>query len=673
VYGGLLRQDGTVIGTTLNRGTVRLNFDKEISKKVRFGNRISLARSEGNVLANGGNGNETSSIVLNALLAPPTLPVYTSSGEYFLGINNVTGRRFQNPVAAALGITNHEQDTRAIGNVYGEVDILTGLTLKSTLGADYVTTTQNYYAPSTILPGSNNNGYGSRGQLQLTTWLNENTLHYNRLFGNAHNIDLLGGLTFQKSNAENVSGTAQDFKTDNLRENGLSNAATFVGVFTGAPHSSLLSYFSRFNYGYSQRYLLTLSGRVDGSSKFGSGNQYAFFPAAAVAWRASEESFIKSLDLFDDLKVRASYGRTGNQDIGNYASLATLTNTNYVFGGIRGTGYVPNSLANPDLKWETTDQFDVGLDLAVLNSRISVTTDYYHKKTKDLLLYVPVPQTSGFTSVLQNIGSVGNNGFEVALNTVNLTGPLSWESSLNLAWNRNKVLNLGKSNEIIGLGGVGAGAGQDPTIVRVGEPINSFFGWLYEGKDAAGQVVYKDVNGDGDVTAADRVILGNAQPNYTGGLTNDIRFHQFTLNVFVQWSVGNKIYNINRALLTTQFGDVNQLTDVLANGRGIPTPHTGNTFESNPSDLFVEDGTYIRGKNIRLSYELPTNWFAQARLTSLSTAKVYVGMTNFFTKTDYTGFDPEISEYSGTNLQQGFDFGTYPQPRTITFGFTAGF
>ena len=673
VSGGLLRQQGVVIGTNMDRGSFRLNFDQDVSKRLRFGNRVSLSRAEGNVLANGGNGNETSSIVLNALLAPPTLPVYTSSGEYFLGINNVTGRLFQNPVAAALGITNRESDTRAIGNVYGEFDIFTGLTFKSSIGADYLTSTQNYYAPSTILPGSNYGGLGSRGQLQLTTWLNENTLHYNHLFGNVHSVDLLGGLTFQQANSENVSGTAQGFNTDRLRENGLRLAQTFVGVYTGAPHSSLLSYFSRLNYGLAQKYLLTLSGRVDGSSKFGTGNQYAFFPAAALAWRASEEGFIRNLGLFDDLKVRASYGRTGNQDIGNYASLATLAGTVVAFGGTRATGFVPNSLANPDLKWESTDQFDIGLDVAVLNNRVSLTTDYYDKKTKDLLLYVPVPQTSGFTSVLKNIGSVGNHGFEVALNTVNLTGPLSWESSLNLAWNRNKVIKLGVGNEIVGLGGVGAGANQDPTILRVGLPTNSFYGWLYAGKDANGQVIYKDVNGDGTVTAADRVILGNAQPNYTGGMTNDIRFGKLALNVFIQWSVGNKIYNINRALLTTTAGDVNQLTDVLGNGRGIPTPKAGNTFETNPSDLFVEDGTYIRGKNIRLAYELPTTWFSQARLTSLSTAKVYVGVTNFFTKTDYSGFDPEINEYSGFNLTQGFDFGTYPQPRTITVGFTAGF
>ena len=671
--GGLLKQEGIVIGTNLNRGTFRLNFDQEVSKKFRIGNRVSLSRSEGNVLANGGNGDETSSIVLNALLAPPTLPVRTASGEYFTGLNIVNGRTFQNPVAAALEITNHEADTRAIGNGFVEYDLIRGLTLKSSLGVDYLTSTQNWFSPSNTLPGANFGGQGSRGQLQLTTWLNENTVHFNRLFASVHNIDLLGGLTFQQSNSENVSGTAQGFKTDRLRENGLNTATTFVGVWTGAPHSSLLSYFSRLNYGFSEKYLLTLSGRVDGSSKFGSGNQYAFFPAAAVAWRMSEEGFIRSLDLFDDLKLRASYGRTGNQDIGNYASLATLSGTVYAFGGTRATGYAPGSLANPNLKWETTDQVDIGLDLAVLSNRVSVTTDYYDKKTKDLLLYVPVPATSGFGSVLQNIGSVGNHGFELALNTVNLTGPLSWESSLNLAWNRNKVIKLGVGNEIVGPASVGAGANQNPSILRVGLPTNSFYGWLYEGKDANGQVIYKDVNGDGAVTGLDRVILGNAQPNYTGGMTNDIRYGKLALNVFIQWSVGNKIYNINRALLTPGSGDVNQLAAVATGGPGIPTPKSGNTFETNPSDLFVEDGTYIRGKNIRLTYELPTTWLGQARVTALHSAKVYVGATNFFTKTDYTGFDPEISEYSSTNLAQGFDFGTYPQARTITFGFTAGF
>ena len=671
--GAFLNQEGIVIGTNMKRGSVRLNLDQNISSKLRVGNRLTLSRSSGSVLVNGGNGQETSSILLNALLAPPTIPVYNSAGEYNTAFNFLTGRPFSNPVATALAVTNTEQQTRAIGNLFGEYDLIPGLTLRSSIGGDYLTSVQNFYSPAFTLPGRNFSGYGSRGQLEATTWLNENTLHFNRSFAQIHSLDLLGGLTFQRSTNQNVSGSAQGFNTDRLGTNGLNQAQTFVGVFTGAPHSALLSYFTRANYGLMDRYLFTVSGRVDGSSKFGVGNRYAFFPSAAFAWRASDEPFIKSLGWFDDLKLRTSYGRTGNQDIGNYAALATLSSSVYPFAGSRGIGYVPGSLANPDLKWESTRQSDVGLDVAVLDSRLSITTDYYDKKTTDLLLYVPIPATSGFGSVLQNIGSVANRGAELTVNTVNFTGPFTWNSQLNLAWNRNKVLKLGRSNEIIGLGGVGAGANQDPTILRVGLPTNSFFGWVYDGKDATGAVMYKDIDKNGVVDGDDRVILGNAQPNYIGGLNNDFGWKRLQLSVFLQWSVGNKIYNINRALLTQNAGVTNQLRDVLGNGRGIPAPKTGNTFDSNPSDLFVEDGSYLRGKNIRLSYDVPSLWLSRARINHVDNLRLYVSAQNFFTSTKYTGYDPELNEYSSSNLAQGFDFGTYPQPRQITFGFNAGF
>ena len=671
--GSFLNQEGIVIGTNMKRGSVRLNLDRDVSSRFRVGDRLTLSRSDGSVLVNGGNGQETSSILLNAILAPPTIPVYNSLGQYNTQFNFLTGRPFSNPVATALAVTNTEQQTRALGNIFGEYDFIPGLTLRSTLGGDYLTSVQNFYSPNYTLPGRNFGGYGSRGQLQVTTWLNENTLHFNRAFATIHSLDLLGGITLQRSNNTNVSGTAQGFNTDRLGTNGLNQAQTFVGVYTGAPHSSLLSYFTRANYGLLDRYLFTLSGRVDGSSKFGAGNRYAFFPAAAFAWRASDEPFLKSRGWFDDLKLRLSYGRTGNQDIGNYAALATLSSTVYSLGGTRAIGYVPGSLANPDLKWETTRQADVGLDFAVLGSRLSITTDYYDKKTSDLLLYVPIPATSGFGSVLQNIGSVGNRGYELAFNTVNLTGPFTWNSQLNLAWNRNKVLKLGASNEIIGLGGVGAGANQDPTILRVGEPTNSFYGFVYAGKDANGQVTYKDLNNDGVINGDDRTILGNAEPNYVGGFNNDFGWKRLSLSVFLQWSVGNKIYNINRALLTQNAGNTNQLRDVLGQGRGIPAPKTGNTFDTTPSDLFVEDGSYLRGKNIRLSYDVPSLWLSRARINHVDNLRLYVSAQNFFTRTKYSGYDPELNEYSSSNLAQGFDFGTYPQPRQITIGFNAGF
>ena len=440
VSGSLLRQQGIVIGTDLTRGTFRLNLDQNITSRLRIGNRLTFSRSSGTILPNGGNGQETSSILLNAILAPPTIGVKDASGAYNTEFNFLTGRPFNNPVSSALEITNNESQTRGIGNVFGEYDVYHGLTLRSTLGGDFLSSTQNFYSPANTLPGRNYGGYGSRGQLQATTWQNENTLRFTRGFSEIHNVDLLGGITFERSNTVNVSGTAQQFFTDRLRENGLNNAGTFVGVYTGSPHSSLLSYFARANYSLLDRYLLTVTGRRDGSSKFGLGNQYAFFPSAAFAWRVADESFVKSLNIFDELKLRTSYGRTGNQDIGNYASLATLSSTAYAFGGVRAIGYVPGTLANPNLKWETTDQFDVGVDVGVLGSRVSMTADYYRKHTKDLLFYVPVPATSGFSSSLQNIGALQNRGFEFGINTINLTGPLTWNSALNRAWHRNKVL-----------------------------------------------------------------------------------------------------------------------------------------------------------------------------------------------------------------------------------------
>ena len=344
----------------------------------------------------------------------------------------------------------------------------------------------------------------------------------------------------------------------------------------------------------------------------------------------------------------------------------------YVFGGSRAIGFVPASLANSDLKWETTDQLDVGVDASVLRNRVSVTADFYNKKTHDLLLDARVPSSSGFGSQLQNIGSVRNRGFELSINTVNLTGVVGWETSLNLAWNRNRVLNLGADSIIIDPYGVGGGAHQSPTVLKVGEPINSFYGWVYDSL-ANGQPVYKDLDGDGVITSADRTIIGNAQPSYTGGLANRFVFRNFELSILLQWSVGSKIYNINRSLLTAAGGTANQLVDVATGGRGIPTPKIGNTFESRESDLFVEDGSYLRGKNIRLAYSLPATWLQAVHLQGMSRLQLYVSAQNFFTVTNYTGYDPEISEYATTNLAQGFDYGTYPQVRQITFGFSAGF
>ena len=669
VSGGLLQNDGVVIGSDLSRGSFRLNLDRNISSKFRVGNRLSLSRSHAHVLPNGG----AASVMLDALTAPPTLPVTVTGGEYFTGVNPLTGRPFPNPVATANVITNEERDNRVIGNVFAEYDIRSGLTFRSTVGADFLNSVQDYYSPSTVLPGLNSGGEGSRGESETFSWSFENTLQYQHRFGELHTLDVVGGTSMQRSSTAQIAGSAITFSTDALGVNGLNAAQTFRSVSTPAPHWSLLSYFSRLRWGIADKYLLTVSARVDGSSRFGAGHRYGFFPSAAFAWRASDEEFVKRLGLFNDLKLRASYGRTGNQDIGNYSSLALLSNTVNVFGGVRGIGFAPYTLANPNLKWETTDGIDFGVDATLFRSRVSVTADYYSKKTRDMLYNVAVPATTGFGTSLQNIGSLQNRGFELSVTTTNLTGALGWESTLNLAWNRNKVLDLGGDTLVIGaFPYVGGGAHQNPTVLKVGEPVSSFYGWVYAGVNS-GKVVYQDLDGDGVITSNDRTIIGNAQPKYTGGLNNRFTFRNFDLSVFLQWSVGNKIYNINRSLLTAAGGTANQLQDVITGGPGIGVPKIGNTFESTESNLFVEDGSYLRGKNIRLAYSVPTAWLDAMHLKAMTRLQLYISAQNFFTVTNYTGYDPEISEYATTNLAQGIDFGTYPQVRQITFGFTAGF
>ena len=677
VSGNLLRQDGIVLNTNLNRGSVRLNLDQDISSRFRVGNRFTLSRSQSQLMPNGGGGQEVSSVLLNALTAPPTIGVLGSGSEYFVGLNTATGRTFANPVAAAALITNQEQQNRFVGNVFAEYDLLPKLTFRSSFGADYLSSMQDFYSPSTTYPGVTTGGFGSRGSLAVTTWLSENTLHFSPgQLGLLHAVDLLGGATLQRTNANNVSGTAQNFVTDALAQNGLNTGGTFLGVWTGAPHSSLASYFARANWNLLDRFLFTVTGRMDGSSKFGAGNQYGFFPSGAIAWRLSDESFVRRLGWFDDLKLRTSYGRTGNQDIGDYRALATLGSSTYLFNGTKVVGYSPSTLANPNLKWETTTQGNIGLDVALMRSRLLLTGDVYNKTTRDLLLEVKVPATLGYSTQLQNIGSVRNRGVELALNTVNTTGALGWTSGFNIAWNRNRVLSMGAVTQIVEPVGVGAGANQNPTILKVGQPINSFYGYVYSGM-TNGQPTYADLNGDGKISTADRQIIGSAEPNYTGGFTNDFTFRNFDLSVFIQFSQGNKLYNITRALLTNDAGNNNQLTDVLAaqasGANGIPVPKIGNTYDTRPSTLFVEDGSYMRGKNIRLGFNLPESLLQSTRAGHLQNAQIYVSALNFFTKTKYTGFDPEVSEYATSVLAQGMDFGTYPQTRQFIVGFTTAF
>ena len=410
------------------------------------------------------------------------------------------------------------------------------------------------------------NGQATISSGQSLNWLNENTITFQRNLGEGHELSLLGGITAQRYNFESFSATSLDFTNDALKFNDLGAGRNIsIAPSSGANEWSLFSYLFRTNYSLLNRYLFTVTGRYDGSSRFGSGNKYAFFPSAAFGWRIIEESFMSSAEFISNLKLRASYGLTGSQEIGTFQSLAALGNDQLAFGENVTVGYFPTRFANQDLKWETTRQLDVGLDFGFLQDRISATVDYYYKRTQDLLLNVPVPLSTGFRSTLKNIGELENRGLEFSLNSVNVTGKFSWETSFNYSINRQKVLDLGPDDEII-LSDIGGGFKVgSPGIIQVGQPLGSFYGYktggilqneaevASSGMDPAstspGDRRLVDTNDDGVINSDDRVTLGQSAPKGFGGITNNFSYNGLELSVFFQWVSGNSILNLQRTLL----------------------------------------------------------------------------------------------------------------------------
>jgi TonB-dependent starch-binding outer membrane protein SusC len=467
-----------------------------------------------------------------------------------------------------------------------------------------------------------------------------------------------------------------------LQENSLQSGSTPTRPFSENTKWVLHSYLGRINYNFNNRYFATASLRADGSSRFGKGNKWGYFPSAALSWKVSSEPFFKSLSSgISDLKLRASFGATGNQEIGEYQSLATLTSLTYLFGGNIATGFVPNKLPNDKLGWETTNQYDAGIDIGFLKNRISLTLDAYYKKTEDLLLNVEIPWTTGQASVLQNFGSVENRGLEIGLNTKNFVGDFQWSTSGNISFNRNKVVSIGNGASSYITGNY---------IIKVGEPLGSFYGTvtdgiLQKGEEAtkgaytgsaapkAGDRLYKDINNDKTfTTAVDRIIIGNAQPDYIFGLSNDFSWKGFDLSIFFQGSQGNKILNANKQTLELFTGQQNASASALQ--RWTPD-NPGNVIpraKLDPapvfSDRFIEDGSFVRLRTISLGYTIPRSIVEKIKLSNV---RLYIIGQNLVTWTNYTGFDPEVT--SGSNVSPGTDSGIYPIAKSISGGLTINF
>ncbi|WPV64079.1 TonB-dependent receptor [Chitinophaga sp. LS1] len=692
ISGNYFNQDGIVVNTGFKRYSGRINYERNIGDKLKVSTNIFGSQSiEDKLYGNSYNSiNFQSTAFANLLQVSPVVPVYNANGTYYTA--SPYSSIPTNPIQDFKSTINRTYIRRILGNASAEYKILKDLTLKVTGGTDLINTKQNYYSPSYAgSPAGNSTGYSAQGyasvgNIAASTWINENTLTWDHTFSNKHFLNVLAGYTTQHQEDQSAVASAQKFPNDLTTFNNLNYAGTAVLSTSDAHESSLNSYLARASYSYNHIYNVTISLRADGSSKLGKNNRWGYFPSLGVSWNAGRENFFRpASEVVNDLKLRASVGRTGNSEVPPYSSLAALSPSNYYFNGSLVTGIAPTQIANPNLKWETTTQYNVGLDAGFFNNRLTFTFDAYYKKTTDLLLNVPFPLYSGYSSVLQNVGSVENKGIELSLSSDNIkSSSFSWKTTAVFAVNRNKILSLGQGTDYYyPLAPTGY---VSPVIVKVGLPVGSFWGYntagLLTAADVAkgvpyltgvsqqvGDTKYVDTNGDGAITTADKHYLGSAQPKFTFGFSNTLAYKGFDLSFFFQGSYGNKIFNFLQQKLEIPTLSLNASATLLdrysaTNPNGKVAKAT-NAPVAQVTDRYVEDGSYVKLKTLSLGYSIPRDVIRQLHISQL---RVYVSAQNIWTWTKYTGLDPEVNFFDSDNTKQGIDYGAYPS----TKGFLAG-
>ncbi|UYZ59225.1 SusC/RagA family TonB-linked outer membrane protein [Hymenobacter latericus] len=692
ISGTYFDQEGIILGSGFSRGSGRINLDHQATDKLRLGMSLTGSRSLSNRI---NNDNNIYGVLSTALLLGSQFPVRNADGTF--GRDPFSS--VENPIAAATLPTFLARNNRAIGNIYADYQIIPSLRFRTSLGGDYLNLKEDVYIPSTALQAVGSNGSANFNSRYDVGWINENTLTYDKAFGD-HSLTLLLGQSAQRSVQNGIITSVSGFATNKIRQ------ASAGSVKTDASSDetlwTLLSYFGRANYNYQGKYILSASLRRDGSSRFGAENKYGWFPAASAAWRVSEEGFLKGNPVISELKLRGGYGVVGNFEIGNFASrnlfgvgAGNLANYNGI------SGFAPTQLGVSDLGWEQTGEISAGVDVGVLENRISLSVNAFDRKSKDLLLNRQLPLTSGFGSVTQNIGDLRNRGLEFDLTTQNVkTDNFSWTTNLNVSIIRNKVTRLVNNAPFL------AGFASR---VEVGQPLGSFYGYvvdrvyqnqgeidtdianarartgsataLYQGTSAAttprpGDIRFRDLNNDGVITAADQKIIGSAQPNFFGGITNTLNWKGIDLSFFFQFTQGNEIYNNTRAFgegMNGQFGQLGSVRDRWTPDNpstSMPRAAWGDPNNNRRvSDRWLEDGSYLRLKTATLGYNLPSNLIRPLRLQS---ARVYLAGQNLLTFTKYSGLEPEVNTFSGTNTSLGTDFLTFPQARVYQVGVNIG-
>ncbi|HTE24118.1 TonB-dependent receptor [Flavitalea sp.] len=690
VSGNYMNQQGIVVNSGMKRYSGRINFETNLTNSVRIGANLNPSYSSHKIVQTEKNHGKEGVIIIG-LMYHPNLPVRNADGSLALGGMLNTQRSgesnvatIENPVALAEMIDNTLAHSRLLGNTFLEVDILKNLTFKTSLGLDINYMDRFFYRPKVLnsaaepAPTSTMN-YAFTNNSSTFNILSENTLVYDKSI-NDHKFNGLLGFTSQKEVNSRQYLEGRNFPNDNVTT---LNGASSTNGYSEKREWSLLSYFGRLSYSFDDKYLFTTSVRRDGSSRFGKNSKWGWFPSFSGGWRISSEPFFPKLSAVSDLKLRASYGLTGNTDIPYYGGTALLGATNYPLGNNGQNGLSPVTSPNADLSWETTRTIDVGLDIGLFGGKVNFTADYYKSNTNDLLLDVKVPGSSGFSNSLRNIGEIENKGFEFMISTdQRITSNLTWSGNFNFSTNRNKVISLGPGQEQFLASG---GLTEPAFIVRVGEPIGSYFGYKVLGtfqtreqfdntphlqgvNQDVGDFIYADVNNDKVVNADDRVILGDNNPDFTWGFNSTLRFRSFDLGFNIQAKQGNEMFNAMHRYLAETWG--NNLAVYLNEDAPRPVWGVGSQSHTRPSSWHVEDGSFVRVRNLSLGYSFPSRLLKSVHGAS---ARIYLSALNPFTWTSYSGYNPEVSSNFGDAIRAGEEFGNYPVARSFIAGINISF
>jgi TonB-linked outer membrane protein, SusC/RagA family len=728
--GSMSNQEGIITNTGQHRYQGRIVLDQVLSKKVKTGINVNYSNygNYGQMASASNSGSGASSYLLYSVWGYRPVTGRSVMGlpdeEEDLGgelldedIDHSLDYRV-NPIISVENEYRRSVSNNLMANAYLEAKLFKGLEFRSSVGIEMLNRkNSDFYNSMTSkgtprLPSNVRGQYGSIQNYERYNWLNENIVTWRRQFNRANKLEVLTGFTLQGTKVQRHGFMAQNVPNEKLGINGLEQGIP-VSVATSRSDNKLSSLLGRVNYHLLSKYLFTVSFRADGSSKFAPQNQWAYFPSAAFAWRLGDERFMKKLRFISEAKMRMSYGVTGNNRVSDFATLPALNSSSssyYSFGNATpSNGIYQSSLANPDLKWESTAQADFGLDLGFLNNRISLSVDVYRKTTNDLLLNADLPAQTGFQRVYKNIGKIRNDGLEFTLSTTNITtSSFSWETGFNISFNNNKVLGLAENQEnLLSTVGWENSFNNVPLyIAALDHPAAMFYGYLSDGlyqvddfdesasgaytlkltepsngmaryRIQPGHIRYKDVNADGVVDEKDRVVIGSVLPKHSGGLSNNFRYKAFSLHVFVQWVYGNNIYNANRMMFE---GNVNNKTNLnqyasYNNRWTFENQHSkmyrvgGGGPAGYYSDYYIEDGSFMRLKTVSFTYSLPSRILKRTFFTRLEAS---VSAQNLYTWTGYSGMDPEVSVRNST-LTPGFDYSAYPRARTLVFGLKASF